>query len=158
LTGTIRPERIRQSWDEVVRVIASIKARNVSPSLILHRLGFAAHERIARAPFGELDFACEQRSGAQSEEQKRRAELDSAGSSEDGFLNPLRELGEAIDLDKAREYAAHFEDLPPITVQKDSFVVIDGRHRLEAAQIAAGAPWPETSATMMPNRSTPMEN
>jgi TnpA family transposase len=39
LTGTIRPERIRPSWDEVVRVIASIQARLVSPSLILHRLG-----------------------------------------------------------------------------------------------------------------------
>ena len=37
LMGIIRPECIRQSLDEVVRVIASIKARNVSPSLILHR-------------------------------------------------------------------------------------------------------------------------
>lgn len=50
LTGTIRPERIRQSWDEAVRVIASIKARNVSPSLILHRLGsYARRNSIHQA-------------------------------------------------------------------------------------------------------------
>jgi TnpA family transposase len=32
LTGTIRPHLINQSWDEVVRVIASIRTRIISPS------------------------------------------------------------------------------------------------------------------------------
>ena len=39
LTGTIRPHLIRQAWDGVVRVIASMRTRVASPSLILHRLG-----------------------------------------------------------------------------------------------------------------------
>ena len=39
LTGMIRPHLIRQAWDEVVRVIASMRTRVASPSLILHRLG-----------------------------------------------------------------------------------------------------------------------
>jgi TnpA family transposase len=39
LTGTIRPYLIRHAWDDVVRVLASIHTRAVSPSLILDRLG-----------------------------------------------------------------------------------------------------------------------
>jgi TnpA family transposase len=54
LTGTIRPESIRQSWDEVVRVIASIKARTVSPSLILHRLGSYARRNSIHQALAEI--------------------------------------------------------------------------------------------------------
>ena len=54
LTGTIRPECIRQSWDEVVRVIASIKARNVLPSLILHRLGSYARRNSIHQVLAEI--------------------------------------------------------------------------------------------------------
>lgn len=44
ITGTIRPHLIRQSWDQVVRVIASIHSRLVSPSLVLNRLSSYARQ------------------------------------------------------------------------------------------------------------------
>jgi hypothetical protein len=51
LVGTIKPHLIRNSWDETVRVIASIEERIVSPSLVLHRLGSYA---IFKASEGAL--------------------------------------------------------------------------------------------------------
>lgn len=38
-----------------------------------------------------------------------------------------------VDREKVREYAGVFRQLPPIVVQKDTFVLIDGNHRLNAA-------------------------
>ena len=59
----------------------------------------------------------------------------------DGEWVPIRaiQVREAIlprmqlDTDAVERYALAFDQLPPITVQKDTFVLIDGRHRLAAA-------------------------
>jgi TnpA family transposase len=40
LTGAIKVHRITPAWDEVVRLVASMSARVVSPSLALLRLGW----------------------------------------------------------------------------------------------------------------------
>lgn len=44
LKGKIRPHVITESWDQVVRVIASIRVRTASPSLILNRLSSYARQ------------------------------------------------------------------------------------------------------------------
>jgi TnpA family transposase len=54
LTGTIRPHLIRQAWDEVVRVIASMRTRVASPSLILHRLGSYARQNSIYQALAEI--------------------------------------------------------------------------------------------------------
>lgn len=54
LSGIIRPALIQQAWDEVVRVIAPIKARVVSPSLILHRLGSYARQNSIHQALTEI--------------------------------------------------------------------------------------------------------
>jgi hypothetical protein len=54
LTGTIRMHLIRQAWDEVVRVIASIHERIVSASLILHRLGSYARQNSIHQALAEI--------------------------------------------------------------------------------------------------------
>lgn len=54
LTGTIRPYLIRYAWDEVVRVLASIHTRVVSPSLILHRLGSYARRNSIYQALAEI--------------------------------------------------------------------------------------------------------
>ena len=41
------------------------------------------------------------------------------------------------DRETVERYAADFYNLPPITVQRGTFVLIDGRHRLEAAKDAS---------------------
>lgn len=46
----------------------------------------------------------------------------------DESLTPREELNE----DAIEAYRERLEDLPPVTVQRDTFVLIDGRHRLEA--------------------------
>ena len=54
LTGTIRPSLIRHAWDDVVRVLASIHTRVVSPSLILHRLGSYARQNSIYQALAEI--------------------------------------------------------------------------------------------------------
>jgi TnpA family transposase len=54
LAGTIRPHLIRAAWDETVRVIASIKARIVAPSLILNRLGSYARRNSIHQALAEI--------------------------------------------------------------------------------------------------------
>src|SRR5258708_12926512 len=50
LTGAIKAHRITPAWDEVVRLVASMCARVVSPSLALLRLGsYARQNRIHQA-------------------------------------------------------------------------------------------------------------
>jgi TnpA family transposase len=50
LTGAIKAHRITPAWDEVVRLVASMSARVVSPSLALLRLGsYARQNRIHQA-------------------------------------------------------------------------------------------------------------
>jgi TnpA family transposase len=50
LTGAIKAHRIKPAWDEVVRLVASMSARVVSPSLALLRLGsYARQNRIHQA-------------------------------------------------------------------------------------------------------------
>jgi TnpA family transposase len=45
---------IRQAWDEVVRVIASMRTRVASPSLILHRLGSYARRNSIYQALAEI--------------------------------------------------------------------------------------------------------
>jgi TnpA family transposase len=50
LTGTVKNHLIARAWDEVVRMVASLQARIVSPSLLLLRLGsYARQNRIHQA-------------------------------------------------------------------------------------------------------------
>ena len=50
LTDAIKAHRITPAWDEVVRLVASMSARVVSPSLVLLRLGsYARQNRIHQA-------------------------------------------------------------------------------------------------------------
>lgn len=50
LKGTIKPHVVREAWDDVVRVMASIKTGTATASLILHRLGsYARQNRIHQA-------------------------------------------------------------------------------------------------------------
>jgi hypothetical protein len=50
LTGAIKAHRITSAWDEVVRLVASMSSRVVSPSLVLLRLGsYARQNRIHQA-------------------------------------------------------------------------------------------------------------
>lgn len=49
----------------------------------------------------------------------------------------LPRAGDYLDHGKVKEYADVFRQLPPITVQRDTFVLIDGRHRLNAAYESA---------------------
>src|ERR1700741_2540522 len=50
LTGAIKAYRITPAWDEVVRLVASMSARVVSPSLVLLPLGsYARQNRIHQA-------------------------------------------------------------------------------------------------------------
>src|SRR5258708_21312497 len=50
LTGAIKAHRITPAWDEVVRLVASMCARVVSPSLALLRLGsYSRQNRIHQA-------------------------------------------------------------------------------------------------------------
>ena len=51
LTGAIKVHRITPAWDEVVRLVASMSARVVSPSLALLRLGWRHLN-----PFGRYYF------------------------------------------------------------------------------------------------------
>jgi len=57
LTGTIRPYLIRYVWDDVMRVMASIYTRVVSPSLILHRLGSYARRNNLYQALAEIGRA-----------------------------------------------------------------------------------------------------
>lgn len=43
----------------------------------------------------------------------------------------------AVNHEVVDRYAESFEDLPPILVQRNTFALIDGRHRLESAQRAS---------------------
>jgi TnpA family transposase len=54
LTGYLQPHRIRQAWDETIRVIASIRSRRVSASLILHRLGSYARQNSVHQALAEM--------------------------------------------------------------------------------------------------------
>jgi TnpA family transposase len=50
LKGTLKPHVVREAWDDVVRVMASIKTGTATASLILHRLGsYARQNRIHQA-------------------------------------------------------------------------------------------------------------
>ncbi|WP_022802341.1 Tn3 family transposase [Deinococcus ficus] len=50
LKGTLKPHVVREAWDDVVRVMASIKTGTGTASLILHRLGsYARQNRIHQA-------------------------------------------------------------------------------------------------------------
>jgi len=57
LTGTVRPHLVHPAWDDVVRVIASLHARVVSPSLVLNRLGSYARQSRVHQALAELGRA-----------------------------------------------------------------------------------------------------
>lgn len=52
LKGTIKPHVVRESWDDVVRVMASIKTGTAS--LILHRLGSWARQNRTHQALAEI--------------------------------------------------------------------------------------------------------
>ena len=54
LTGTIKAHLIGPAWDGVVRLIASMRARTASPSLILHRLGSYARQNSLHQALAEI--------------------------------------------------------------------------------------------------------
>ena len=53
LSGSVKPHLIRNAWDEMVRVIASMEERIVPPSLVLHRLGSSARQTASTRLFRE---------------------------------------------------------------------------------------------------------
>lgn len=55
----------------------------------------------------------------------------------DDAISPRRDGN--LDHDRVAEYATNFAKLPPILVQKDTFTLIDGKHRLHAAFEAAAS-------------------
>jgi TnpA family transposase len=57
LTGTVRAHLIRRSWDEVVRVMASLRMRTVSASLVLNRLGSYARQNSIYQALAEIGKA-----------------------------------------------------------------------------------------------------
>ena len=54
LTGTVKTHLIGQAWDGVVRLVASMRARTASPSLILHRLGSYARQNSLHQALAEI--------------------------------------------------------------------------------------------------------
>ena len=54
LTGTVKTHLIGPAWDGVVRLIASMRARTASPSLILHRLGSYARQNSLHQALAEI--------------------------------------------------------------------------------------------------------
>lgn len=54
LTGTVKAHLIGPAWDGVVRLVASMRARTASPSLILHRLGSYARQNSLHQALAEI--------------------------------------------------------------------------------------------------------
>jgi TnpA family transposase len=54
LTGTVKTHLIGPVWDGVVRLVASMRARTASPSLILHRLGSYARQNSLHQALAEI--------------------------------------------------------------------------------------------------------
>ena len=58
LTGTVKTHLIGPAWDDtlirVVRLVASMRARTASPSLILHRLGSYARQNSLHQALAEI--------------------------------------------------------------------------------------------------------
>lgn len=54
LTGTVKTHLIGPAWDGVVRLVASMRARIASPSLILHRLGSYARQNSLHRALAEI--------------------------------------------------------------------------------------------------------
>jgi TnpA family transposase len=54
LTGTVKTHAIVHAWDQVVRMIASLQQRIVSPSLLLHRLGSYARQNSIHKALAEI--------------------------------------------------------------------------------------------------------
>jgi len=54
LTGTVKTHAIVHAWDQVVRMIASLQQRIVSPSLVLHRLGSYARQNSIHKALAEI--------------------------------------------------------------------------------------------------------
>lgn len=57
LKGTIKPHLVKEAWDDVIRVMASIKARTATASLILHRLGSYARQHRVHQALAEIGRA-----------------------------------------------------------------------------------------------------
>ncbi len=54
LTGTVKTHLIGPAWDGVMRLVASMRARTASPSLILHRLGSYARQNSLHQALAEI--------------------------------------------------------------------------------------------------------
>jgi len=88
LSGTVKVHLIRDSWDAVVRLIASLKTRIVSPSLMLQRLGSYARQNSmhqALAEIGRVEKTIHILRTLDSEDYRRRMgrELNKGESSHD---------------------------------------------------------------------------
>lgn len=57
LKGTIKSHVIREVWDDVVRIMASMKAGTATASLLLHRLGSYARQNRVHQAFAEIGRA-----------------------------------------------------------------------------------------------------
>lgn len=57
LKGTIKTHVVREAWDEVVRVMASIQTGTATASLILHRLGSYARQNRVHQALAEIGRA-----------------------------------------------------------------------------------------------------
>ncbi|GAA5504399.1 tn3 family transposase Tn4430 [Deinococcus xinjiangensis] len=57
LKGTVKTHVIREVWDDVVRVMASMKAGTATASLLLHRLGSYARQNRVHQAFAEIGRA-----------------------------------------------------------------------------------------------------
>lgn len=57
LKGTLKPHVVREAWDDVVRVMASIKTGTATASLILHRLGSYARQNRVHQALAEIGRA-----------------------------------------------------------------------------------------------------
>jgi TnpA family transposase/DNA-binding MarR family transcriptional regulator len=88
LSGTVKVHLIRDSWDAVVRLVASLKTRIVSPSLMLQRLGSYARQNSmhqALAEIGRVEKTIHILRTLDSEDYRRRMgrELNKGESSHD---------------------------------------------------------------------------
>lgn len=54
LIGTVKTHLIGPAWDGVVRLVASMRARTASPSLILHRFGSYARQNSLHQALAEI--------------------------------------------------------------------------------------------------------
>jgi len=130
LTGTIKTHRIRQAWDETIRVMASIHDRIVSPSLILQRLGSYARQNSihqALAEIGRIDKTVHILSTLDDEAYRRRMgrELNKGEAAHD--LSRFLCFGKEGAL-RGREFGDQLHTFSCLSVLHNAVVAWNTRH------------------------------